>query len=169
MIRVMERQIMRNKPYTPEFKEQVLIKVRQRGSRTLVDIAEEINISLGTLKGWLRQQPRYTELPSDGPASQWSPEQRLLALHQSHGLSGTTLHAWCREKGLFEYQLQQWSAAFCQALTPTGQATTELKALQRNHDQLQKEIRRKDKALAEAAALLVLQKKFRALWEDEEK
>ena len=32
----------------------------------------------------------------------------------------------------------------------------------------EKEIQRKDKALAEAAALLVLQKKFQALWEDAE-
>lgn len=160
---------MQRKPYAPEFKEQALSKVRQRGSRTQAAVAEELNIALGTLKGWLKQQPQSLVLPGDGSASEWTPEQRLLALHESHGQSGTALHAWCRERGLFAYQLQQWRAAFCQSLTPTREATTELRPLQRSHDQLQKEIRRKDKALAEAAALLMLQKKFRALWEDEEK
>jgi hypothetical protein len=38
-----------------------------------------------------------------------------------------------------------------------------LHELQGRHDQLQLEMRRKDRALAEAAALLVLQKKFQAL------
>lgn len=160
---------MPKKPHTQEFKEQALSKVRQRGSRTQAAVAEELNIPLGTLKGWLQQQPQSPVLPSDGTTREWTLEQRLLALHESHGLSGTALHAWCREKGLFEYQLQQWRAAFCQSVAPTREASTELRALQRSHDQLQKEIRRKDKALAEAAALLVLQKKFRALWGDEEK
>ena len=41
-----------------------------------------------------------------------------------------------------------------------------LRELQARHEQLQREMRRKDRALAEAAALLVLQKKFQALWED---
>jgi hypothetical protein len=44
-----------------------------------------------------------------------------------------------------------------------------MRTLKDENDSLKKEILRKDKALAEAAALLVLQKKFRALWEDEEK
>ena len=39
--------------------------------------------------------------------------QRLLALHRTHGLSGAALHAWCREKGLFEHQLITWHDAFC--------------------------------------------------------
>ena len=49
------------------------------------------------------------------------------------------------------------------------EARTALRELQVKHDGLQRELRRKEKALAEAAALLVLQKKFQALWEDEEK
>ena len=46
---------------------------------------------------------------------------------------------------------------------------TALRELQVKHDGLQRELRRKEKALAEAAALLVLQKKFQALWEVEKK
>jgi len=144
-------------------------KVRQRGSRTLAAVAEELNLALGTLKGWIKQPQPSLSLPREGSACDWAPEQRLLALQESYGLSDTDLHAWCRERGLFEYQLQQWRTAFCQSITPTAEAATELRALRRSQDQLQKDIRRKDKALAEAAALLILQKKFQALWAGEEK
>ena len=82
----------------------------------------------------------------------------------------TQLHAWCREKGLFEHQLKAWGEAFCSAtVSESREAKTALRELQVKHDGLQRELRRKEKALAEAAALLVLQKKFQALWEDEER
>ena len=168
---------MKGVPHSAAFKEQALSKARQRGNRTLGAIADELNMSVGTLKGWLKTPrkvpavpPHAAELPADLPAHQWSAPQRLRALHESHALSGPALHAWCREKGLFEHQLQQWNQDFCAAgadsTTSQQQATKALRELQGHHEQLQREMRRKDRALAEAAALLVLQKKFQALWED---
>lgn len=165
---------------TPDFKEQALSKARQRGERTLDDVAAELNVPLGTLKGWLKMSSRHgaqiampSSLPQSLPARQWSAAERLLALQESHGLSGETLHAWCREKGLFEHQLNAWREAFCSSPEPqTAQerreSKAELKALQGKHEVLQRELRRKERALAEAAALLVLQKKFQALLGDEE-
>ncbi len=109
-------------------------------------------------------------MPSDTAAQLWSPAQRLLALNESHQLQGPALHAWCREKGLFEHQLKQWREAFCSTSEPDPhQAKAELRDLKVKHEQLQRDLRRKDRALAETAALLVLQKKFRALLEDEDK
>ena len=167
--------------HPPEFQEQALSKVRARGKRTLESVAAELNMPLGTLKGWLKRSglegaglPHAATPLGDVPARQWSPAQRLLALQESHALSGSALHAWCREKGLFEHQLKQWRDAFCAMSNPAGQtpaasaaaqraANTALRELQARHDRLQREMRRKDRALAEAAALLVLQKKFQAL------
>ena len=168
---------MQRNRHSTEFKEQALSKARARGSRTLESLAAELNMSLGTLKGWLKRSgfegaglPHAATLPGDVPARQWTPVQRLLALNESHTLSGPALHAWCREKGLFEHQLIQWRDAFCVAgQTPVASAAEHrlanaaLRELQGRHDQLQREMRRKDRALAEAAALLVLQKKFQAL------
>jgi hypothetical protein len=160
-----------------EFQQRALSKVRARGKRTLESVAAELNMPLGTLKGWLKRSstdavglPHAADPLGDVPASQWSLAQRLLALQESHTLSGSALHAWCREKGLFEHQLQQWRNAFC-APEPTPVvsaaaqrvANTALRDLQTRHDRLKREMRRKDRALAEAAALLVLQKKFQAL------
>jgi len=163
--------------HSPEFIEQALGKARTRGSRTLESVATELNMSLGTLKGWLKRShpvgesvPHAATLPGDAPAAQWTPAQRLMALNETHALVGPALHAWCREKGLFEHQLIQWRDAFCAAAQPTAAsaaeqrlANTALRELQGRHDQLEREMRRKDRALAEAAALLILQKKFQAL------
>jgi transposase-like protein len=164
----------------PEFKEQALSKARQRGTRTLDEVAAELNMSVGTLKGWLKTPRKRgaevvmpSSLPQSRPAGQWSAAERLLALQESHGLSGEALHGWCREKGLFEHQLTAWREAFCSSPEPESaqdrrESKAELKALQGKHEVLQRELRRKERALAEAAALLVLQKKFQALLGDED-
>ena len=178
---------MQRNQHSPEFIEQGPEQGQGAGPANPGSVATELNMSLGTLKGWLKKSgavgaglPHAANLPDDVAASQWSPAQRLLALNESHALVGPALHAWCREKGLFEHQLIQWREAFCagsgSADTSPGEqrvANTALRELQGRHDKLQREMRRKDRALAEAAALLVLQKKFQALVlqqsEDEDK
>ena len=94
---------MQKNQHSPEFIEQALNRARTRGSRTLESVATELNMSLGTLKGWLKRSrpvgaalPHAATLPGDVPAGQWTPVQRLLALNESHSLVGPALHAWCR-------------------------------------------------------------------------
>jgi transposase-like protein len=164
---------MNRKPHSPEFKEQALRKLRERGNRTQQNVADELNICLSTLKGWLQGSKKMARgmthaLPSDVPAVAWGPSERLQALKESHSLSGEALHAWCREKGLFAHQLQTWHEAFLTASEPAiRDSRSAVRELQSKNDLLERQLRRKDKALAEAAALLVLQKKFQALWADE--
>lgn len=161
--------------YTPAFIEQALVKVYSRGTRTIAAIAEDLNLSHYTLKGWMRSRSKVQlkSLAGLGASGQdkrpqdWKPEEQLLALHQTHGLSEEERNAWCRERGLFAHHLVAWQQAL---LTPgSGASQQELRSLKDENQQLKRELVRKEKALAEAAALLVLQKKFRALWEDEAK
>ena len=168
---------MKRQNYSTEFKALALNKAQTRGDQTLQAIASDLNLSLGTLKGWLQQQNKelalsglHTPLLEQQPTKTWSAEQRLAALIESYGLKDQALHAWCREKGLFEHQLRQWHQEFCKtSKAATTPADTALRQARHKNEQLERELRRKDKALAEAAALLVLQKKFQALWEAEEK
>ena len=74
---------------------------------------------------------------------------------------------WCRERGLFAHHLTSGQIAFCAGGQETASGTREVRTLKDENVKLKRELVRKDKALAEAAALLILQKKFRALWEDE--
>ena len=169
---------MQRNRHSPEFRDQARSKAADRGKRTLEAVALELNVSLGTLKGWLKR-PRVggagnagaLELPSDLAAAQWSAAQRLQALCSTHGMTGPALAVWCREKGLFEHQLQQWHASFCAMGAAASEASvrhsqTQLRELQIKHATVQRDLDRKDRALAETAALLVLQKKFQALLED---
>ena len=163
--------------HSTAFQEQALLKARERGSRSVQDVANDLNMNVGTLRKWISKSNKKTvgnthpaQLPQNLPALSWLPAQRLQALLETHALVPAQLSAWCREKGLFEHQLQSWRNDFCNA--PAGESRESkaaLRTLQVQHEALQRELRRKEKALAEAAALLVLQKKFHALWEGEEK
>jgi transposase-like protein len=81
---------MQRNRYTPEFKKQALSKARQRGQRTLESVANEINASLGSLKGWLKMANKdassltSVSLPCDAGAQHWSSAQRLQALKETH-------------------------------------------------------------------------------------
>ena len=160
-----------NASYSKAFVDQALVKVFSRGDRTVKSVADDLNMKYHTLKNWMK---RGSVSKSNGLATKekrpqdWSAEEQLLALQESHPLSGEQLNAWCREHGVFSHQLAGWKTAFC----TEGKAALghrELRLLKDENDQLKRELVRKEKALAEAAALLILQKKFRALWEDEAK
>ena len=158
--------------YSVEFKEQALSKAFHRGSRTVVSVADELNMNVMTLKNWMKGAAASTRSDGAGPAKRpedWSREERLLALQQSHGLADEALNAWCRERGLFAHHLAQWRVDFC-AVGGTGsrrENAQEVRELKHANAQLQRELNRKEKALAEAAALLVLQKKYGGLFEGE--
>jgi transposase-like protein len=125
-----------------------------------------------TLRKWIRVS--NTASDNTGPVDarrpqDWSLEERLLALQQSHGLSDEALNAWCRERGLFAHHLAQWRAQFCAGHAVSQRTNApEVRELKQANAQLQRELKRKDKALAEAAALLVLSKKYQALFGDED-
>jgi transposase-like protein len=100
---------------------------------------------------------------------EWTTEEKLKAVVTAAELSGEEFGAFLRREGLHEAQLQEWRDALQAALDPGKRkkgkrASSEAKRVK----QLEKELRRKDKALAEVTALLVLQKKMQAFWEAKE-
>ncbi|CAM2175598.1 transposase [Burkholderia orbicola] len=102
--------------YSAEFKEQALSKVLQRGSRSVGSVANELNMNALTLRKWMRGTAAASGSSGSGHAKRpadWSLEERLLALQQSHGLGEDALNAWCREQGLFAHHLEQWRVDFC--------------------------------------------------------
>jgi hypothetical protein len=76
--------------------------------------------------------------------------------------------SWCRKRGVFSHHLEQWKKDILSLLTP-NKATLKFKGtaqLKKENSALKKELNRKDKALAETAALLVLKKKADFIWGD---
>ena len=100
----------------------------------------------------------------------WSPEEKLKAVLEAASLSEDQLGTFLRRKGLHETHLQQWRL---QMLNGLGKVSVDKKPKRRAADtrrirSLEKELKRKDKALAETAALLVLKKKVQEIWGDED-
>ena len=155
--------------YSEGFKEQALAKVySRRNDQSIQDVADDLHICLQTLKTWMKKtkldSSRGLQSKPKRPQD-WRPDERLAALQLTYGLIGEDLNAWCRGQGLFVHQLEQWKADFCRQgdLTEKREEARALQILKAQIHGLERELLRKDKALAEASALLVLQKKFRAL------
>jgi transposase-like protein len=155
--------------YSESFREQALTKVYNRGQRSVAAVAEELQLNQWTLKNWMKATRQPKPSPSADPSQRpqdWSRAQRLAVLMASHGLDDQALSALCRERGIFRHHLQQWQAEF-EAVSAQDERAA-LRELKQKNTALAQELRRKDRALAEAAALLVLQKKYQSLWADED-
>ena len=151
--------------YDKAFKEKAVKQViASKGVKSTAKVAKELNISKDTLYTWVKKAKDNLESDSVLTLS-----NKLQILKETYSMSKEEINAYCRVKGIFKHQLQEWEREF---LSKSGNKdNTSKKALQEEKSRnqiLSKELRRKEKALAETAALLVLQKKFQALLEDEE-
>ena len=155
--------------YSESFRQQALEKVYARDSRSIRSVADDLNMSFGTLRNWMKadknNSPTRSGQRSRRP-NDCSRAERLQILMDSHGLDEEALNASCREQGIFRHHLEQWQAAFAAGSAEDTRA--ELRELKDTNKALTRELNRKEKALAEAAALLVLQKKYQALWEEKD-
>lgn len=126
-------------------------------------VSREIGVSVSTLEKWRSQ--------SLGEASQqkvWTAAARLQAVIATAAMDEVSRSAWCRENGLYAHQLQQWKDSATQSLAAPEESRaspSQTKADQRRIKDLEREIRRKNAALAEAAALLILAKQTEAIFQ----
>jgi len=158
--------------HSSAFREQALRKVLDRGDRTVSEVADEIGMDMEQLKGWMRVSRRQSRLQSPSPVDlrgMPAAADRLELLLDSAQLSGEARQTFCRERGIYAHQLVTWKAAFANSSEPESlpPLRKECAALKVERDGLKRELNRKERALAEAAALLVLSKKYRALLADE--
>ena len=98
--------------------------------------------------------------------------QQFLIVVETASMSETELAEYARKKGLYVEQIKAWKDACMNAnggiAKEAARLNRELKDSQKERKKLEKELQRKEKALAEAAALLVLSKKANAIWGDPE-
>jgi len=141
-------------------------------------LARAEGISNSSLSKWLRQAGTMSDMknkPNKNGSSQrrpqdWPLEEKLRAILEIDQLPSDQVGVYLREKGLHEAQIKQWRQAVSEALGAgalrknRSKKDAEWKKIKR----LEKELKRKDKALAETAALLVLKKKAAAIWGDED-
>jgi transposase-like protein len=150
--------------YPKERREWAIAQMLPPRSRAVPELAKESGISDVTLYNW-RKQAGGGAAMKKGDAESWSGSQKLRVVIETAALSEGELSEYCRRKGLYVEQVKRWRAHCEQANEgaergPERQARQEIKRLER-------ELKRKEAALAEAAALLVLSKKAQAIWGEE--
>jgi len=158
--------------YSEEFKASIIAKMLPPNDVAVPQLVLETGIPKDTLYTWRsKHRKALGDVTMQAPAcGQLSSEEKFTVVIESASLNELELSEYCRRKGLYPAQISAWTNAGTQAnasQTPKLDRT-KLKAQVKHIKQLEAELRRKDKALAEAAALLVLQKKVRALWAEPE-
>jgi transposase-like protein len=150
------------KPFSLAYKQKMIERLTGRDSVSARQLARDTGISQETLSRWLREAHSLPLMPPPKSKTKtWSIEEKIQALSEASKLSGEEITAFLERKGLKLAQLEQWRMA----LDEGGHASkTTTKRIQK----LERELARKEKALAEAAALLILKKKVEHLWEDED-
>jgi transposase-like protein len=102
----------------------------------------------------------------------WSNEEKFSVVLETSALAEVELNEYCRAKGLYPEQVKRWKQACIEGnkQNPVKKAkdTAEQKSDKKQIKALERELHRKDKALAEAAALIVLGKKYDAYWKEKE-
>jgi transposase len=145
-----------------EAKDAIVLKAINRGSQSINAIAEANGVGISTLQKWLRcyreGRPLNCHPQQNTGAVSLSQAAKLNHLLASHSLDEVSLGTYCRQHGLYSHQLTKWRTQLTKE-PAAKQNQSELKQLKNEVKKLQRELNRKDKALAEASALLVLKKK----------
>lgn len=162
--------------FNQAFRKQAIEKALMRSSGVSIeDVASSIGVSRSTLQRWIKeanQQPLDKNRVLEEKMSQekrpqdWSLEERLEMVIACGSLDEEAISERCREKGIYPHHVQQWKQDFATGKIADNKipSSSDVKELKNENKELRKELNRKEKALAETAALLVLQKKVNAIW-----
>ena len=160
--------------YSKEFKDSILRRMLPPNNESISTIAKEEGLSEQTLRNW-RDRARkegYAAPGTDSQPDNWSTQDKFLVVLETASMNEADLAEYARKKGLFVEQIRAWRDACVNAnggiAKEAARLNQELKDSQKERKKLEKELQRKEKALAEAAALLVLAKKANAIWGDPE-
>jgi len=168
--------------YSPEFKESMLQKIFFNPDRSVVSFAREASIPGSTVATWVRNYKKKNGkiMGQKKRKKQWSAEKRFETVLLTAPMSEAEKSEYCREHGIYPAQLKEWKEdciAGCRNAPDNLKVTRKkyIKEAKEKEQQykkktrnLEKELRRKDKALAETAALLVLKKKIQEIWGEPE-
>ncbi len=159
------------KQYPEEFKSSIIAKLLSPNSVPVPELARDTGIPKDTLYCWRAKHQRSNGNSGAKPApGNLGSAEKFSIVMETASLNEVELSEYCRRKGLYPEQIGAWRDTCMRANTAASPKVDRARLSQQAKQirQLEVELRRKEKALAEAAALLVLQKKVRAIWEESE-
>lgn len=148
--------------YGQAFKDRAVARLLPPESAAIDVVSQSLGIGAGTLERW-----RAEALAGAAQGRTWTAEARLHAVVTVSAMNEVDRNAWCREQGVFPTELARWQASATAALAAPEAERASPQATRQDRKrikELERELLRKDRALAEAAALLVLSKKVAAIF-----
>lgn len=160
--------------YTDEFKYSIIKRMMPPSNESTGKISRETGIPEQTLYNWKKHARAHGIAVPGGEleSEQWSTQDKFLIVVETSSMNELERAEYCRTRGLYVEQINAWRDACMQANGGIAQQASrlkkELKSKEHELKQVSRELQRKESALAEAAALLVLRKKAQAIWGDPE-
>jgi len=162
------------KRYSAEFKEAIVKKMMPPHPVSVSQLSRDTGVSDVTLYKWRKDyQNQGVAVPANTKNSnEWTAENKLAVVIETAAFNEIKLSEYCRNKGLYREHIDQWKIAALSGYKSSAQQE-KTQSQHRREDkqkinQLERELNRKEKALAETAALLVLSKKWEAIWGENE-
>ena len=156
--------------FSDGFKQAMVEKLLMPGGKGAGELCKEIGVSQQTLYNWRDKYSNVEDIIKSTIQSprHWKPKDKYNAVLESAKLSDDERGRWLRKTGLHSEHLELWRKEIEQMVS-SSKEKEELRKLKKRNKELEKELRRKEKALAEMAALLTLKKKVDMIWgaEDE--
>lgn len=166
--------------YSAKFKDRMVRQLVGPTAKSALELSKDVGVSQSTLSRWLRASIPAVANEENEPVApirktrERTPLEKAELVIEAGKLEGEALGALLRRNGIHEADLDEWRTWLRERLDPAAtrrEARADSKSKQADQKRiknLERELRRKEKALAEAAALLVLQKKLKDLWGDED-
>lgn len=161
--------------YNDGFKARMVQRMASSEAISANALSQEVGVHQATLSRWLRDARTVSAMgksrsgsskkPAARSTRQWTAEEKLRVVSEASGLSEKDLGAFLRREGLHSSQLESWQIQVSEALSSPRSSRKKSPEKQRMKA-LEREINRKDKALAEVTALLALSKKVQLLLGD---
>lgn len=152
--------------YGQAYKDRAVARLLPPESASIQQVSQELGVSVATLERW-----RADALAAPSRERVWTAAARLQAVITTAAMDEAQRSAWCRENGVYPTELQQWKDSATAALSevPEERVTAQQsRDAKKRIKELERDVRRKDNALAETTALLVLSKKFEAILQRDE-
>lgn len=153
--------------HSKEFKEAIVQKILSPGGPTIMQMSEKTGITHTSIRYWIKH---YGSKAPMKKSNDWTPEKKLLAIAHTMNMDEKELGTFLRTNGLHLSELEQWKQDFYNSQQSPGRPRIdrEIVELRNKEKELSKDLRRKEKALAEMSARVILLKKSHAIFGDNE-
>jgi len=161
--------------FTEKFKEGIVQKALMPGSPGIMRISEKIGVHHTSVRKWIKIHGNGSPMKKSKSKHQkndsWTPEEKLQAIIETASMSEKEFGEFLRKKGIHSADLEEWKSDCTTGLKSTvgrPKKDPEVLELRKKEKDLQKDLRRKEKALAEMSARVILLKKSREIFGDDE-